>query len=315
MNFKRRDLPDGVPLAIIPSQTHIVENVMIDELPSEGTPLMAIANVVVEDDIPDDGSPVFRDVTFSCLFFIHLAIMIFLSIFYGSYGIEKVDMNVTHWKEYMDDDGAKNVSDEDLKTVEDAIVTASDWSEVYLPRILSCIILPGAFTAFLISYIGTACIIPSCPKAIVMSCLLGSLGWTAVVMIWVIVATGSIFSVVAAVAVLGILTYYIRIVWHMIPFTSANLSVALQGISANWGMYVIAFFFSCVSFMWAAFWLYVVIGIMLHDADSYGKSHPEREKHHGKDDADEGGPQGFAFFLLLLSLYWTCTIMIVSNST
>lgn len=315
---KRQDPSDGVPHALIPAYAYSTETVAIDESPSEATPLVAVANVIIDDDdddLPlDDGSPFFRDFAFAVVFFIHLAVMIILSVSYGSYGLEKLDMNVTHWKEYMDDDG-KVVNDEDLKHAEDFIRTASDWAQVYPARIMSFIFVPAAFTAFFLSYLGTAYIIPSCPTTMVMSCLLGSIGWTAVFMIWMVVATKSFFAAIVAILVLGAVTYYVNFVWHMIPFAAENLSVALKGISANWGMYVVAFFFSCASFLWGAFWLYVTIGIMQHEDEVDSKSLPKvkGKTHHDVDSNDEGGPQGFIFFLLLVSLYWTTTIMIVSG--
>ena len=71
---------------------------------------------------------------------------------------------------------------------------------------------------FLISYICTAYILPSCTQTFVVSCLLGTLAFTTVICVANVVAAKSIVALLLAIAKIGILTCYICTVWHMIPF-------------------------------------------------------------------------------------------------
>jgi hypothetical protein len=122
---------------------------------------------------------------------------------------------------------------------------------------------------------------------------------------------------------LGIVTYYVCIVWKLIPFAAVNLNVSLKAISRNWGMYLVALLFSIVSFVWTVFWLYTTIGLLGYEtAEENSKQHPSagaktshpssKGSSHESDDFEEGGPQGITLVLLLISLYWTATVLLVS---
>jgi Plasma-membrane choline transporter len=319
---------DGVPLAIVG-----VEPVSIDEDSSGivndngrrhygsvpiATPLIGMpseAHNSFEDAmIVNKETPRFRDLPFLILYLVHLAIMIFLALDYGSFTtIDKMDYNVSNWRNLVDDD--KIANDQEWEQFESLVSEAERWIAVYPPRILKYIIVPSAFVAYAISYVWTAVIIPSCPTAVVVSALLGSLALSITLTIAISVVSGfNIFALLFGFLMMACVGYYLKLVWRLIPFAAVNLSVALQGISANCGMYLVALAFSIVGFLWTLFWVYVVVGVMQAMDKSYETQHPRPEDMSRKDYAntEQDDPlRGFVFLAFLLSLYWTTQILLV----
>lgn len=320
--------PDGVPLAIVG-----VEPVSIDEDSSGlvhdncrrhygsvpiATPLIDMTsdshNSLEDTMIGNNKTPQFRDLPFLILYLVHLAIMIFLALDYGSFTtIDKIDYNVSNWRNLVDDD--EIATDQEWQQFESIVTEAEHWIDVYLPRILRYIIVPSAFVAYAISYLWTAVIIPSCPTAVVVSALLGSLAVSFTFTIVVGIVSGfNIMALLLGFLMMAGVGYYLTVQWRLIPFAAINLSVALQGISANCGMYLVAFAFSIVGFLWTLFWVYIVVGVMQAMDQSYNIQHPRpesiSEKEYIKTEQDD--PLcGFVFFAFLLSLYWTTQILLV----
>jgi len=272
---------------------------------SEAAPLVGV-------DEADFAEPVFRDVPWAILFLAHLGVMIYLSIAYGSFGTDTSNMNTTDWKQQLEQDMD---DDEAIHQVEAFAEQVEAYVEVYPMRIFWYIVLPSALLASVISYVGTAFVIPSCPTTIVQFSLLGSIGWVIAVTLITSISTGSLFAWVMSAGLIAIVIYYVKIVWNLIPFASVNLNVSLEGVSTNWGLYGIAFLFSGIGFVWAFFWMYVTIGVLGHQQlASYGEEAPVTDT---EDDDDayyesqgDQPQQVFTMFLLLVSLYWTSTVLL-----
>ena len=314
---------DGVPLAIIG-----VEPVSIDEdnnngvrnygsLP-EATPLVFASDDQSYLNLKDviNEVPRFRDLPFLILFLAHLAVILGLAIAYGGRTTQlysKIDYNVSHWQTLIDDD---TTSEEDWKQFEDIASTAQSWVPVYFPRIAYNIILPSALVAYVVSYIWTAVILPACPTAMVVSALLGSVAWTLLLTITVGMASGfNLFAMLFCGLVMGCVGYYLKMVWKLIPFAAVNLNVALRGISANCGMYIVAFIFSMVGFVWTLLWVCTVVGYMQAMDESYQAAHPRPANMSKKEYSEQEGNDsinGFAMFAFLVSLYWTSQVLLVS---
>ena len=287
------------------------EPVVINQYGGEQAPLVGV-------DENDFAEPVYRDVPWAILFVAHLAVMIWLGVAYGSFsgGTNSANMNATDWKHELETDLD---DDEAIHQIEAFAEEVEAYVEVYPMRIFLYVVLPCALLAYFVSYVGTAFVIPSCPTTIVQMSLLGSVGWIIVLTILVSVSTGSWFSWLMSVGIIAIVVYYVTIVWSLIPFASINLKVSLEGISANSGMYIIAFIVSGVGFVWAVFWMYVAIGVLGHEQlQSYGAEVPTTDE---VDDDDlyyqsqgDRPQQGFTIFFLLVSLYWTSTVLLVSYS-
>lgn len=298
-----------------------VEPVLIDEdrIPqsygavvattAEATPL------VMADSKDELDEPKFQDLPFALLFLIHLAVMIWLAVDYGTFTVDEMDYNVSNWRNYVDDDESAP-TDEDWDKFITFVHQAEEWAGVYPYRILSYVILPSAMIAYTVSYLLTAYVIPSCPYFMVVSSLAGTFVWSIVIVIAMCVASHfNFFVLVVAGVILGATVYYLRQVWHMIPFAATNLMVALKGISANCGMYIVAFVFSIAGFVWTILWLYIFVGVMQAMDQAYQQANPKPEGMSKKDyEAEEQSDpmRGFVVFSLLLSFYWTSKILLVS---
>lgn len=279
---------------------------------SETAPLVGV-------DEDDFAEPVYRDVVWALLFLVHLGVMIFLGVVYGSFGVDSAAayMNTTDWKQEIE---AEMDDDEAIHQVEAFAKQVEAYVEVYPMRIFSFIVVPCALLASGFCYFGTAFVIPSCPTAIVQFSLLGSIGWTIALTLLMSISTGSVFAWLMSAGLIAIVVYYVRIVWNLIPFASVNLKVSLKGVSVNWGLYIIAFLFSVLGFIWAIFWAYVAIGVLGHEQlETYtGDSSTAPDTEDDDDDVyyesrGDRPQQGFTIFLLLVSLYWTSTVLLVSS--
>ena len=108
--------------------------------------------------------------------------------------------------------------------------------------------------------------------------------------------------------------YYLKLVWKLIPFAAVNLSVALRGISANCGMYIVAFIFSMVGFVWAMLWLITVVGFIQAMDEAYQADHPrpaDMSKQEYSTQEENGSLSGLVMFCFLVSLYWTGQVLLV----
>ena len=92
---------------------------------------------------------------------------------------------------------------------------------------------------------------------------------------------------------------YAFIVWDRIPFAAANLNAALNGIRANPGAVLIAFFFQFLSLAWSIYYTYVFVGV--YDAVEVGEwnlTHPWKVA---------------LYCGLGISYYWTYHVCLVSD--
>jgi hypothetical protein len=92
---------------------------------------------------------------------------------------------------------------------------------------------------------------------------------------------------------------YTFIVWDRIPFVAANLNAALNGIRANPGAVLIAFFFQFLALGWSIYYTFVVIGV--YDAMEVG--HIDLSFHSMK---------LVVYAALGISYYWTLHVFLVS---
>jgi hypothetical protein len=314
--------PDGVPLTIR-SVEPVSMDVDYDErvrdygsLP-EATPLVFASDDQSYSNLKDmiKEAPRFRDLPFLILFLVHLAIIVGLAIAHGRHTTElfnKIDYNVSDWQTLVDDD---TTSEEVWKQFEDVLSTARSWVPVHFPRILNNIILPSALVAYFVSYIWTAAILPAWPTAMVVTSLFGSIALALVLTITVGMASGFklIAMLLCGLAIAGA-AYYVASVWRLIPFAAVNLSVALRGISANCGMYIVAFIFSIVGIFWTLLWVCTVVGCMQARDESYQAAHPRpadmsKEEYSFQEEIDS--MDGFVMFAFLVSLYWTSQALLV----
>jgi hypothetical protein len=278
----------------------------------EATPLIilseSIAQVNLEPSEPRE--PSFQDVPWAILFLIHLAVVIYVGIFISPHGYESLDMNFTHWREEIEEQ-TDDLTPQDLQEFQDFVELVNSYLQVYPKRILLYSVLPSAVLAFKFVLLTTVLVMKPRTEFLVTSALACSLAIPAMFLLCGVIFNPGVGSILFAFIVIGSILYFLRLVWPMIPFASVNLKIALEGISANSGTYLVAFLFSEIGFCWGLYWCYMAFGVLHYENDICEAKHPQ-------DFADsqiqphDCGPQGWTFFALLISLCWTSTIILVS---
>jgi hypothetical protein len=272
----------------------------------EATPL-----VVPEDSVEKVNlglAPTYSDVPFALLFWAQVGIMIWLGVAVAPRGFEKLSFNATAIEGEMrkNDD----VTEEDLRQFEEFAGEVVEYAQVYPVRILLYLVVPCALLAFIFAYFTTAFIMKPYVKPLVYSCLVGSLVWTAVVMLSASIASNQLFVYLSTAAMLVAVGYYVSVAWRMVPFAAVNLKGALEGINRNCGMYVVACVFAELGFCWVIYWIYVVVGVSGYQNCECRRTHPNMDPETLDDIC---GPPFVVVLLFLLSLYWTSTVLMVSR--
>ena len=228
------------------------EHVVID---GEVSPLVVVHN---DDSAGKNIEPVCRDLPFAILFALHAAVMAWLGISVAPQGCQEIVINSTS----IEDEIRKgdDVTEEDIQQFEEFVKDAAAYVQVYPLRILVYIVVPCCLLAYIFGVICTAFVIKPHPRFAVYSCLVLSILLVVSLLILGAVQSGSVFVYVTTGLALAATIYYVRIAWKMAPFAGVNLKIALEGMGRNSGMYIVAFFFAELGFVWVLYWFYVVVG-------------------------------------------------------
>lgn len=299
--------------APIPFYGALPQAVKIDDLNrraggDELTSLMADADVITGDDYNEnDGAPVWRDVPFAVLFLIHFCLMLWLGIFVAPAGYKNINFDLTAVEDEIRNQSDNDISEQDIQMMEVFAEELSDYLQVYPVRIVCYLVVPCLLISFFFAHFMLSAIIKPHTKPFVYSSLVGSIVGTAVVMISMAVMSHSILVyIVTGLSLLGVFNY-VQLAWKMVLFAAVNLKVSLTGISTNWGMYLISFVFAGLGFLWNIYWVYVLVGVSLEKKTDCLENNSDA----GVENATCSPPM-FVIFGLLLSLYWTSTIIMVS---
>ena len=264
-------------------------------------PLIPRATPTIEEyseSINRPDGPVYRDVPFAILFLIQLGAMIFLGLHIAPKGYDMIDVDTIKMEMAKDSD----TSEQDVQKFEAFVGFMATYLQTYPIRILTCLLCPTAIVAFLVSLTITTKILRPFPKFMVTLCLLGWFISLFILMGLFLLSSFSIISLTVAVGVLSVTAYYIRASWRLIPHSSVNLGVSLEGIQANCGIYIVALFLAEAGFTWTCYWFYTVVGTMIYIGETQCPN---------MDDSDDCGPQGVAFLFMLLSAWWTSQVITV----
>lgn len=219
--------------------------------------------------------PVYRDKWFGVAFIAHLITFIAIGV---SYGLSSSQSPLAE-------------SEEDSNSSE---------NEINLPwRTLT---IGGIAVSYLTTYAIVAFIIPKFSTFAVTASLYGSLIVNILLALAFIIYVPSVIVIIIAVAVVVFNIWYVRQLKDFVPFAAANLKLAAQAVSANSGVYPISFLVGFIGVVWMGFWSYTAnaLGLFdenvaLNDDDYYG---------------DVAGVEtGIKGFLLLVSLYWTLSVL------
>jgi Plasma-membrane choline transporter len=329
----------GAPPAIASLPIHEAQVVTIDEPESEATPLVMSqpqrlsnervssvsspsehhrqSSTSVHDESIDYGpkpnynNPTqFRDWPFAVVFWIHIAVILYVGITYSSAGYSRVaqDFNWTQMEQQIAE--SDDVSPEDLKQFESFMEDAFEWVQGYSDRILWYSKFPAAIAAMIFVDI-TLTLIRPCTATVVTTALIGSMTLVVGGALAVFIAQPSIFGFLLTCLVVGAGSFFTCTVWPLRSFVSINLKVSLEGLAHNLGTYLWAIFFSYVCVAWVVFWFYTLFGLsFLIHIRCEDRLHPEEKVHLEKDSEDDCNINGGIFLLLVLSLYWTTNVII-----
>ena len=233
----------------------------------------------------NEDSPRYQDVPFAILFLFQLIAVLIYGMHKGSWDMG--DMGSGGGGETS----GSNAFDDD-QVVKDV--------EAHVARAVFGLLLPCTAVAFFLAHVGTAMIIPMFPETAVKTCLAMSLGSTVVLAILVILSNPAWYTWISMFFAVGIMAYYVRRVWCMTPFAAANLTMGIKSVAENWGLYLISIFMMMVSFAFFVFWFYAANGIFFQNISTDVDAN----------DPDNGDISWGIFFLLLVSLYWTGTVLL-----
>jgi hypothetical protein len=279
----------------------------------EATPLLMLSETQVN---LEPLQPSFQDVRWAILFLIHFVVVIYVGIFISPHGYESFDFdwNITQWREEIEKQ-SDDVTPEDLQKFQEFAEDVDSYLQVYLERILLYSVVPSAILAFVFVLSTTVLVMKPWTEFLVTSALACSLAIPAMCLLCSVIVNPGVGSILFACIVIGGILYFLRLVWPMIPFASVNLKIALEGIGANCGTYLVAFFFSEIGFWWGLYWFYMAFGVLRYEADICTIKNPQDfADSPGQGAPRDCGPQGWTLFALLISLYWTSTIILVSAS-
>jgi Plasma-membrane choline transporter len=257
--------------------------------------------------------PVFRDWPFAVLFYVHIAAMVYVGVVYSTAGYHRIandydfDM-VKHEIEKNDD-----VNPQDMAQLETFVEEAYAYLHGYPQRIVLYSVLPTAVLLLVVTDMILAWCLLKCTRFWVTKTLLGSASLTVVAMVALVIAVPSVFVVILACIVIGASVYFTWSVWSIIPFLSVNLKIALEGMRSNMGTYMWALLLSDISSFFVLAWFYVLFGVSFYESlTCEDRMHPDEKVHLeglGKTDPDECSMNGWTFVLLLLSLFWTTSVI------
>lgn len=295
------------------------------------TPLLpeygAVATTVVIDDPVDetlvplrgvsgdaeDLSPRFRDVWFAVLFWMQMAIVVWLGIYRAPMAYKNMHFDLSGIEDELRK-ATTDISEKDIQEMNDFASRVSEYVKVYPARILKYLVLPCCGLAYFIAFFITAFIVKRCARPAVYLCLLGSILFTGALMLFSLVTAHSVVSMAMTGIILLSMIYYVATAWNMVPFAAVNLKVALEGMSRNCGIYIVAFIFSELAFAWFIFWLYTLVGVSVSSNTECKAAHPHSNFNPLSDDYDEVCDPSNAFMLFfLVSLYWTSTVVMVGS--
>jgi len=287
---------------------------------NETSPLIppAAADVLFDDDGNnnllnniDDGSysPVWRDVPFAVLFYLHFGVMIYLGVAVAPKGYETFEsVDFESIKDAIRE-GSDDVTEDQLAQLEAFVVESGKFLSVYPQRLFRYLLVPSAFVAFALAILVIVLLMRPCPRTMVYGCLIESFALMSVLMIAGCLASSSAFSYLFTAVVLASIAYYVTIAWRMVPFAAVNLKVAVRAISQNFGIFVVALAFAKLGLLWVAYWCYVLVGTFAYKSNECQQQHPDSNfDMSSKDYDDVCDPPAPVVLFFLISLYWTTTI-------
>eukprot|EP00587_Corethron_hystrix_P003737 CAMPEP_0113325538 /NCGR_PEP_ID=MMETSP0010_2-20120614/17841_1 /TAXON_ID=216773 ORGANISM="Corethron hystrix, Strain 308" /NCGR_SAMPLE_ID=MMETSP0010_2 /ASSEMBLY_ACC=CAM_ASM_000155 /LENGTH=507 /DNA_ID=CAMNT_0000185409 /DNA_START=57 /DNA_END=1580 /DNA_ORIENTATION=+ /assembly_acc=CAM_ASM_000155 len=214
----------------------------------------------------------FRDVFWAFLFIVHLFIILCLTAVFGPAAVDAA--NSGGYKQSNDYGGSVG----GYQTGFGAVIT-------------NCMLC--AMSAFVISAFSLFYTI-NCARSVVTSGLLFQCFMSFCFML-AMIASGS-FMAILGVLMFGWSVCYTWAIWHRIPFAAANLMTATTAVKANSGLFGIAYLFLIIGLLWTICWEITATGSYMVTSNC-------------DNDGNCSAMNGFLLFVLLLSFYWTHSVI------
>jgi hypothetical protein len=260
-----------------------------------------------------DNTPKFRDSLFGIVFWVQIVVMVYVAWMYSSAGYQRIsrDFNWTQIEQQALADSDDVVTPEKLAELQDLMEKAYEYMQGYRDRLLYYSKVPASIAALVFVNITLKWILKPCTNFMVTSTLLCSVIFVTIIMIALLILEPCVFTLVLTCVVIGAVFFFACTVRSLIPFVTANLKVALEGIGQNLGIYLWAIIFSYVCLIWVVFWVYTFVGLsFILSIRCEDELHPEETQHWDKGGDDACVMDGRIVLLLLLSLYWTINVII-----
>ena len=216
-----------------------------------------------------------RDAIFAALFLLQIAVMVAIGVKYGPEALRQTEEELGEFVEDNGTDGTGTLRISYRNVIAVACLCG------FFAATLSAVAL-AVMTVIARRLVQVALIF-----SIVMAFAWGTLG--------IGLSPQSIVPITGTIALACIMGYTF-VVWDRIPFASANLVTALNGIRDNLALVVITFAFQALALWWSIFYTFSVLGI--YDAIENGDIHVKTKT--GK---------VLVYTVLGISYYWTFQVI------
>lgn len=306
----------------------------------EATPLLHHDNGRTQDDVyssntiqeEDDnaskgGGAMCRDFPWAVLFWLHLAVVLFLGFQISPKGyamMEEVEFDIDKIHDFLQQNAVNDddFTGEDLEMLTHFLRDFQSWWGVYPPRILWFSLIM-CWVSFCLNMVKNHLIIRPFTLYFVASSLVLPVVILAAIVILSLVSDPNIWVFLFGALCVGLLALFIRkTLWPKIRFASINLQIALDGIGQNLGTYVWVLGCAEITVLWVIFWGYTTMGLVSYmnatycpSIDTTGADNVDglrflTSKHHKDDDDPPScGPASAAVLALMVSFYWTCSFI------
>ncbi len=266
-------------------EANVILPAKLIEIEEKKNPQESTSSAKVADDTVAP-TPVFRDAGFGVLFLVHLAVFILVGITYGSFGTS---------------DNKSGSSSENTNSGEVSSMVG-----------MATLLVSSAVIGFVITYFITALFLPKFPTLVIQASLYGSLFSYTFLGIIIFLSRPNLWTFLFGLFIIGLNIWYVGAVQRFVPFAATNLKMAAKAIATNFGIFFISILISTVGAIWAGFWAYTATGLGIFDGVKNAVATTSNETTYYYDYYDAGltdailGLKGFG---LLLSLYWTATVL------
>jgi Plasma-membrane choline transporter len=241
----------------------------------------------------------FKDVLWAILFYVHLGVILFVTIRYAPMMAQDVAVDYAGGAYRKLSSTLRFLQDEDTENYNNSNYDGNTEGETVefnldMASVLTIVALAG-LTALLVSSAAVG-LMMAFPKPLIKMALFFNLFLTGAMAITSLLA-GAIPAAILIGLMFVVNLCYIRAVWSRIPFAAANLITAITAVKGNMGLTFFAYNNVFVTFFWSVWWSIAFV------ATSYVVANCNAEGY------CENNMNGGLIFLFLVSFFWTAQVV------